>query len=219
MADRDLIERLAAEIILRMEGRAECPPIPAGVSSRHVHLSREDLCALFGEGYVLTKLRDLSQTGQFAANETLCLVGPRGTLGSVRVLGPVREKSQVEVSRTDAFLLGIAPPLRISGDTSGGANVLAIGPKGSLELRGSVIIAKRHIHMSPEDSLMFSVQDGDLVDVRGGGERGCLFYDTVVRVTPDSVLEFHLDTDEANAAGISSGTWVQLVRDSAEGKL
>lgn len=218
MVNRDLIERLAAEIISRMDVKTECPPIPAGVSNRHVHLSREDLEALFGKDYVLTKRNALSQTGQFAANETLCLVGPRGTLCNVRVLGPVRAESQVEISRTDAFLLGIDPPLRISGDVSGSASIVAIGPKGPFELKSRVIIAKRHIHMSPEDSLMFRVRDGERVGVRGGGERACLFCDTVVRVTPDSVLEFHLDTDEANAAGITNGTWVQLVRDSAEGK-
>ncbi len=181
-------------------------PIPIGVSAHHIHLSQEDLEKLFGPGYKLTPRAPLSQPGQFAAEEQVSLIGPKGRIDRVRVLGPVRNKTQVEIARTEEFRLGIDAPVRMSGDLSGSPGIIVEGPKGRIKLEEGVICAQRHIHMSPEDALRFGLRDGDVVRVRvEGKQREVIFGDVVVRVSPKYRLEMHLDTDEANAAEVSTG--------------
>lgn len=186
--------------------------VPVGISNRHLHLSQSDLEALFGEGHQLTPIKDLSQTGQFAADEVVTIVTKKGALQNVRVLGPVRGSTQVEISRTDSFALGVKPPVRDSGSLDGSASITIVGPKGSLQLEQGVIIALRHIHMSPEDAKVFGVKDKDTVTVKAGGDRGVTFNNVLVRVRDDFVLEMHIDTDEANAAGLGNGQEVEVYK-------
>ncbi len=185
-----------------------------GVSNRHVHLSQEDLERLFGKGYKLTPTKDLGQPGQFACDERVDLVGPKGgTIENVRILGPVRKNSQVEISRTDSFKLGInAPPVRDSGDVQGTPGIKIKGPNGEIELAKGVIIAKRHIHMLPSQAEHYGVKDKDLVSVYCDKEgRRLIFQDVLVRVSEKYALEFHVDTDEANAALLNNGDYVKIV--------
>ena len=188
--------------------------VPVGVSNRHIHLSRADLATLFGEGYELTPIKDLSQPGQYACKETLTIVGPSlRPIENVRVLGPVRGASQVEISATDSYVLKVKPPVRESGKIQGSAPIRIIGPKGVVELSEGCIIANRHIHMSPEDGIAFGVKDGDYVTVDVEGKRRTRWYDVQVRVHPDFRLEMHVDTDDANATGIGNGFKVKVVKD------
>ena len=187
--------------------------VPVGVSNRHIHLSTADLETLFGKGYELTPIKDLSQPGQFACKETLTIVGPSlRPIENVRVLGPVRKASQVEISRTDSFTLKVKPPVRESGDIAGSAPVTIIGPKGVVTLSEGCIIANRHIHMSTDEGAQFGLSDGDYVDVEVSGARRTKFYDVQVRVHKDFRLEMHIDTDDANAAGIGNGAIVKIVK-------
>ena len=187
--------------------------VPVGVSNRHIHLSTADLETLFGKGYELTPIKDLSQPGQFACKETLTIVGPSlRPIENVRVLGPVRKASQVEISRTDSFTLKVKPPVRESGDIAGSAPVTIIGPKGVVTLKEGCIIANRHIHMSTDEGAQFGLSDGQYVDVEVNGERRTKFYDVQVRVHKDFRLEMHIDTDDANAAGIGNGAKVKIVK-------
>lgn len=173
------------------------------ISARHVHISQEDLEVLFGKGHQLTPKKELSQPGQFAAEEKVTVVGPRGEL-KMTILGPVRKASQIEVSFTEARTLGISAPLRESGDTAGSAAIKLVGPEGEIELTEGVIVAKRHIHMLPQEAVNLGVQNGEIVNVKIESEgRSLVFGDTVVRVREDFALAMHIDTDEANAAGIS----------------
>jgi len=188
--------------------------IPVGVSARHIHLTQEDLDTLFGPGYELTKLKDLSQPGQFACKEQLTLIGPSlRAIEGVRILGPLRKRSQVEISKTDSVLLKVNAPVRESGDVSGSAPITIVGPKGIVSLKEGCILANRHIHMSPNDASRFNVKDGDYVavDTVGNGKRTTL-WDCQVRVNPNFVLEMHLDTDDANACGIGNGSKVKLIQ-------
>jgi len=180
-------------------------PIPIGVSARHVHLSQHDVEALFGEGYRLTPRVYLSQPGQYACEETVNLIGPKGKIERVRILGPPRRETQVEIARTDQYRLGIDAPIRSSGDLDGSPGITIEGPKGSITIPKGVICSVRHIHMSPEDALRFGLRDKDVVMVRVEGERPLIFGDVLVRVKPDFRLDMHIDTDEANAAGIVTG--------------
>ncbi len=187
--------------------------VPVGVSNRHIHLSQEHLETLFGKGYELTKLKDLSQPGQYACKEQLTIIGPSlKSIEGVRVLGPVRKESQVEISRTDSFTLKVKPPVRESGNIVGSAGVTIIGPKGLVTLKEGCILANRHIHMSLEDGNKFNVKDGEYVavEVNGDGKRTVL-YDVQVRVSDKFALEMHLDTDDANACGIGNGAKVKIV--------
>ncbi|MEW9669502.1 phosphate propanoyltransferase [Ammoniphilus sp. 3BR4] len=185
--------------------------IPIGISNRHIHLSQQDLFALFGENYELTNLKDLSQPGEFAAEETVTIIGPKGQISKVRVLGPVRKATQLEISKTDSILLGISAPIRMSGDLIGTPGIEIIGPKGSIKLNQGVIIAKRHIHMSPKDARIFGVKDREVVWVKTSGERALIFDQVVIRVSEKFHLEMHLDIDEANAAGLRNGDRVELL--------
>ncbi len=189
-------------------------PIIAGVSNRHVHLSREDLDLLFGKGYALTPTKDLGQPGQFACKEMVTIVGPKGSIENVRILGPERKDTQIEISLTDAFKLGVMPPVRDSGDIEGTPGITIIGPNGKLEKEKGVIIAKRHVHMHPSDAEKFGVKDKDIVKVIvEKGDRRLIFDDVLIRVSEKFALEFHVDTDEANAALLKTGDIVYIVEE------
>jgi acetate kinase len=185
-------------------------PIPVGISAHHVHLSQAHVEALFGAGHTLTRHADLVQPGQFACREQVTLVGPKARIERVRVLGPARGESQVEISRTEEFKLGIDAPIRASGDLSGTPGLKLEGPAGTVALERGVINALRHIHMSPEDALGFALRDKDVVRVQVEGPRSLVFGGVLVRVHPEFRLEMHIDTDEANAAEISAGAVAHL---------
>lgn len=182
------------------------PRIIIEVSARHVHLCREHLDALFGKGYELTPNRPLSQPGEFVAEERLQIAGPREMLHHVAVLGPLREKTQVEITLTEARKIGLKPPIRESGHLDGSASCRLIGPKGEVELPEGVIVAKRHLHLATKDALELGVKNGDIVSVKvNSPERQTIFGDVVARVSDKYACTMHLDTDEGNAAGVSSG--------------
>jgi acetate kinase len=178
--------------------------IPVGISAHHVHLTQEHVEMLFGPGRTLTWFADLTQPGQYACQEKVNLIGPKGRIDNVRVLGPVRPESQVEIARTEEFKLGIDAPIRHSGDLDGTPGIQLEGPNGCVRLDHGVICAMRHIHMSPEDAMAFAVRDRDVVRIRVPGERSLIFGDVVVRVHPDFRLDMHIDTDEANAAQLGA---------------
>lgn len=188
--------------------------IPVGVSNRHIHLTAADVEILFGKGYELQPMKELSQPGQYACKEQLTIVGPSmRAIEKVRVLGPVRKATQVEISRTDSFTLKVKAPVRESGKIAGSAPITIVGPKGVISIPEGCIIANRHIHMSPEDGKRFGVKDGEYVDVEvDAGERRTKWYDVQVRVHPEFRLEMHVDTDDANAVGLSCGGKVRIVR-------
>lgn len=213
--DNNLVAEIVGRVMQQLgENNANTDnEVPVGVSNRHIHLSVADLETLFGKGYELTPIKDLSQPGQFACKETLTIVGPSlRPIENVRVLGPVRKNSQVEISRTDSFTLKVKPPVRESGDISGSAPITIIGPKGVVTLKEGCIIANRHIHMSLDEGKQFGLSDGQYVDVEVNGERRTKFYDVQVRVHKDFRLEMHIDTDDANAAGIGNGAKVKIVK-------
>lgn len=186
--------------------------VPIGVSARHVHLTQEDVETLFGSGYELTKKKEL-MGGQFASNEVVTIVGLKlRAMENVRILGPVRKASQVEISATDAIKLGIKTPIRESGDIKGSAPIAIVGPKGVVYLQEGCIIAKRHIHMSPEDALTAGVNNGDTVSIKVENERGTTFNHVQIRVDKTYTLEMHIDTDEANAAKISTGDTAIIIK-------
>jgi putative phosphotransacetylase len=188
--------------------------IPVGVSNRHIHLTREHTDILFGKGYELQPLKDLSQPGQYACKECLTIIGPSlRPIENVRVLGPLRKDTQVEISRTDSYTLKVKPPVRESGKVAGSAGVTIVGPKGVVTIKEGCIIANRHIHMSLEDGARFGVKDCDYVTVDVNGERRTRFYDVQVRVSDAFRLEMHVDTDDANAAGIGNGAKVHIVKE------
>ena len=172
-------------------------------SARHAHVTKEDLETLFGAGYQLTVKRDLSQPGQFLSDEKVKLIGPKGEIDRVSILGPIRLNTQVELSFTDARSLGIAPPVRESGDICGSACVTIVGPNGQVEICEGAIVAKRHLHLTPEDCEKFGVSDKQLVSVKLPGERSVTFNQVVVRSSPNFRARMHIDFDEANAAGLA----------------
>lgn len=186
--------------------------VMVGISARHLHLTKEHLEILFGKGYELTKKKDL-MGGQFAAEECVTIVGKKlSPIEKVRILGPLRSNTQVEISKTDALKLGVDAPVRESGNIEGSAPITIIGPKGALSLSEGCIVAKRHIHMSPEDAEKFGLKDNDLVSVKLEGERGGFFSNVKVRVNKSFTLEMHIDTDEANAMAIKCGSLLEIVK-------
>ena len=210
------VAELVKKIVAEMEGAPakSANEIPVGISNRHIHLSAADVETLFGAGYQLTPLKELSQPGQYACKETLTLVGPSmRAIEGVRVLGPVRKSSQVEISKTDSFQLKVNPPVRESGKTEGSAPVTIIGPKGVVSLKDGCFIANRHIHMSPDEAARFGVKDCDYIDVDVcSGTRKTRWFDVQIRVHKDFRLEMHVDTDDANSAGIKNGSIVTVVK-------
>ncbi|MED5369636.1 MAG: acetate/propionate family kinase [Myxococcota bacterium] len=214
------IARDTARIAQEMDKLEPAPPIPIGVSARHIHLTQEAVELLFGPGHTLTPRSPLSQPGQFACEEKLTLVGPKRNIEGVRVLGPVRPKCQVEVSRTDEFFLGIDAPIRASGDVANTPGITLKGPAGTLTLQEGLICAWRHIHMTPADAERYGVKHGDIVDVRIPSDgRDLTFGDVMIRVKDSYKLEMHIDTDEANAAQIERGATGVLVGTGSEGTL
>ncbi len=185
--------------------------IPVEVSARHIHLSQKDLNKLFGENYELRTQKQLSQVGQFAAEETVKLIGPKGEINNVRILGPVREKTQIEVSITDFIKLGIKPVLRASGDLIGSANIIITSSASEIESDG-LIVAKRHLHLSPNEAKVLGVKNGQEVKIRVSGPREIIFGNVLVRVDDNFKLSFQLDTDEANAAYVIQSTFGELVK-------
>lgn len=209
------IARVVLEVMSGMTGAKENEDmlVPVGVSNRHVHLTRADVEKLFGTGYTLTPMKDLSQPGQYACKETVTIIGPSmRPIENVRVLGPERSASQVEISATDSYVLKVKPPVRESGKIEGSASVKIVGPRGIVELPEGCIIANRHIHMSLEDAKKFGLEDGDYVDVLANGTRKTMWYDVQVRAHKSFVLEMHVDTDDANAVGIGNGAKVKLIK-------
>ncbi len=185
--------------------------VPVGISNRHLHLSKEDLAKLFGENYSLTPIKDLTQKGQFAAKETVSLQTPKGELPNVRILGPTRPETQIEISMTDGFKLGIQAPIRESGQIQGSPGITMKGPLGSVVINQGVIIASRHIHIDEADAKKYNVTNGQIVAVSTDGPRGMIFKNVVIRVRHDFVTDFHIDTDEANAAGLKNGDQVKVI--------
>lgn len=218
----ELTEQMIREAVRRAVAQMEAAPaddtVPVGVSNRHIHLTHADVERLFGPGYRLTPIKDLSQPGQFACKEQVTLIGPSmRAIEGVRVLGPERKASQVEISRTDAYHLKLNPPVRESGRLEGSAPITVVGPKGVLVLAEGCIIANRHIHMSPDDAARFGVRDFDRVTVDlPDAPRRTRWYDVQVRVSPDFRLEMHIDTDDANSAGIGNGARVRVIKDAGQ---
>ncbi len=182
-------------------------------SARHVHVTKEALEILFGEGYELTVKKNLSQPGQFASEERVAVIGSKGQFPAVSILGPVRPETQVELSASDARSIGVAAPIRESGDIAGSGACKLVGPKGEVEISEGVIVAKRHIHATPEDAAALGVSDKEIVNVKVESDgRSLIFGDVVVRVSPKYALAMHIDTDESNAAGVTPGMQVEIVK-------
>ncbi len=199
---------------VRKQGSSQQEPrkVVCGVSVRHIHLCPEHVDVIFGKGYEMQVLKELYQPGSYAYKETVTLVGPRlNALQNIRVLGPLRDKTQVELAKTDCIILGIDAPVKPSGQIAGTASAVVIGPKGVIYLKNGVIRANRHLHLSSEDSGYFGVKDNALVDVRVSGPKGLTFNNVQVRVSPESKSEMHVDTDDGNAADIVNGTMVEIV--------
>jgi putative phosphotransacetylase len=206
-----LIEALQnnAPTAVATEDRLE---IPVGVSNRHIHLSQEDLNRLFGEGYQLTKVKDLLQPRQCACKETVTICGPNGAIEKIRILGPIRSKTQVEILAGDCFKLGVKTEPRLSGDLQGTPGITIIGPKGSVQIKDGLIVAQRHIHMTPEDAKHFGVADGQFVSIEVHGPRGGILKNVAVRANDASQLECHLDIEEANALNVNSNTKITIIK-------
>lgn len=213
--DTKQIEEIIMDVLKKQADNIktnEKPFIPIGISNRHIHLSRPDLDICFGESYELTPIKDLNQPGQYACKETMTICGPKGAIEKVRVLGPVREKTQVEILAKDNFTLGINAPLRISGDISSSASLTLIGPKGSVQLKEGTIIAKRHIHMTKDDAKKHGVDDGQIVSIQIAGERGGIYDNVIIRSNDNSATECHLDMEEANAFGITNDSKLRIIK-------
>ncbi|TCL62955.1 putative phosphotransacetylase [Hydrogenispora ethanolica] len=186
--------------------------VPVGISNRHVHVTQADLETLFGKGYELKPLKPLSQPGQFAAEEVVNIIGPKKSIDKVRILGPVRSATQVEISRTDSFTLGVNAPVRDSGSVSGSAGVILEGPQGRVELKEGVIIAQRHLHLHTDEAAELGLKDKEWISVQFDGERSITFNKVLVRVHPNFAKDLHLDTDEANAAGLNNGDLGTIIK-------
>lgn len=230
--DQEILNRIVKEVFARLsvsEGSAASPEpkpshehgvaansakIPVGVSVRHVHICKKDLDTLFGPGSELHPFRELYQPGEYAAQETVSLAGPKmRVLEKVRILGPMRDRSQVELARTDAIFLGIDAPVRMSGDLKGSAPITLIGPKGVVELKEGCIRAMRHVHMNPKEAASFGLKNGDVVKLRVGGPSGVTFDNVVIRLSDKVRLQVHLDTDEGNVADIHCNQEVEIIKE------
>lgn len=187
--------------------------VVVGVSNRHIHLSQEDLEKLFGVGYKLTRMKDMKQPGQFAAQETVTIEGKKGKFEGVRILGPVRKETQVEISISDSFKLGVKPPIRESGKLDNTPGIKIIGPNGTIVKERGVIVAGRHIHMPKFIADIRGYKDGEIVRVETSGERKTVLYNVLLRVGSNMAKEIHLDMDEANAAGLKNNDYVKIIRD------
>jgi propanediol utilization protein len=208
----DMITETIYREILPKKESSNLFSIPVEISNHHVHLTRDSLDILYGKNYELTKLRDLSQPGEFASNEQVNIVGANmRVIEKVRILGPLREYTQAELSITDGYFLGLELPTRISGNIKGSPPIIFIGPKGVLTLSEGAIRAARHIHMTPKDAESYQVKNGDKVKVEVSGEHGVIYKDVAIRVSPKSKLAFHLDTDEANAGNVKGNSLAKIL--------
>lgn len=205
MIARETLRVLTRDYLVKASDACRQAPVPIEVSAHHIHLSAPHVEALFGSGHQLTRHADLSQPGQYACKEQLTIVGPKGRIERVRVLGPVRKATQVEIAMTEQFRLGIQPPIRESGDIDGSPGCTLEGPAGSVDVDKGVICALRHIHMTPADALRYGVRDKSTVRIRVKGDRELIFGDVRIRVDPSYALAMHIDTDEANAANLRNG--------------
>lgn len=205
-----LVKLITQKVIEKLNENEEIL-IPIGISNRHIHLCREDLNHLFGKGYELTKIKDLKQPGQFAADEVVTIKGPKGEFKKVRILGPLRDETQVEISISDGFKLGINPPIKESRKLDNTPGITIIGPKGSIEVKKGTIAALRHIHMTPETASKLNIRDKDEVSVEISGIRKAVLGNVLVRVSDKYTLEMHLDMDEANACLVKNGDLVKIV--------
>lgn len=192
------------------ETRAQ-KPVVANISNRHIHLCAADCEKLFGPGHNLTKIKDLIQPGEFACDETVKITGPKGDIEKVRILGPLRAATQVEISLTDSIKIGAKAPVRSSGNVAGSAAITITGPAGTVVLKEGCIIAKRHVHMTTADAAFYGLKDNELISIKFGGERGLIFDNVIARVSDKMRLECHLDVDEANAAGLKNGDMVVIL--------
>lgn len=208
---RQILRELAAPGAHPVVAAPQILEIPVGISNRHVHLSREDMDVLFGYGSTLTRMKAVKQPGQYAAEETVILRGPKGELQRVRVLGPLRSATQIEISVSDSFTLGVKAPLRMSGDLQDSPGIEIVGPHGRVMKSDGAIVAWRHIHISPTDAAQFALRDGMEIDVRINGYRGGILSHVLVRVSADAVLEMHIDVEEANGFGLRNGDCVRRV--------
>ncbi len=208
----ELITKLVLESLEQAKEKGNGFVVPVGISARHIHLTQEHVDALFGDGYQLTKKKEL-MGGQFASNELVTIVGVKlRAIENVRILGPVRKASQVEISKTDAIKLGIKAPIRESGDTKGSSPIAIVGPKGAIYLQEGCIVAMRHIHMSPKDARAAGVTDGEIVSVKADNERGTILNHVKIRVDESFTMEMHIDTDEANGSNIMQGSTVSIIK-------
>lgn len=208
----EMITKMVIEALDQNKEKGQGYMVPIGVSARHIHLTQQDVETLFGPGYQLTKKKEL-MGGQFASNERVTIVGLKlRAIENVRILGPVRSASQVEISATDAIKLGIKAPIRESGDTKGSAPIALVGPAGALYLKEGCIIAARHIHMTPAEAAAAGVHDGDYVSVKVDNDRGTVFNKVKIRVHESFSLEMHIDTDEANASHIAQGDTAVIIK-------
>ncbi|HFI2473004.1 ethanolamine utilization phosphate acetyltransferase EutD [Streptococcus iners] len=207
MEIKELIDKIATRVQDELEGSFEIE-----ASGRHIHLSQEDLETLFGKDYSLTKAKDLSQPGQFACKERLTILGPKGSFQNVVILGPVRGATQVEVSLTDCLKLGVNAPIRESGQIEDTPGIVLINGSKVVSLDKGLIVAKRHIHMTPEDAAKANVVNKEIVQVQVGGERGLIFDDVVIRVHPKFATYMHIDYDEANACGYKKGMRGRIIK-------
>lgn len=208
--DEAVIREIVRKVLDQYGGKEE--GIVVGVSNRHLHLTRKDFELLFGAGSQLTKIKDLTQIGEFASGQTVSIIGPKGKIENVRVLGPFRENTQVEISKSDAFLLGIKVPVRESGKVESTPGIILEGPCGQITKENGLIVALRHVHMDPKYAEQNGIKNGDMICVKAAGERALIFDRVLARVSPKFRLEMHIDTDEANASDLKSGDLVQLVK-------
>ncbi len=215
--DRDIIKKEITKLVLEELKYSrllfqDYSKIPVSISARHLHLCREDLDALFGKGYELTFNRNISQPGQFASNEKVTLISEKNRIENVRILGPLRNRTQVELSKSETRLLGIKPFVRSSGDLKNTPGLILEGPKGRITLKEGVIIPDRHIHMTPKDAENYGVEDGQRVEVKVEGRKGGVLSNVTIRVSSRYKLDFHIDTDDANAFFINNGDMLEIIK-------
>ena len=210
--DRSSIERAVTLAVCSSLAKQGQYYIPTASSARHMHISAKDLEKLFGSGYRLTQNKELTQPGQFACNEKVTVKGPKGEIKNVRILGPEREQTQVEISVTDSYKLGIKPEIRMSGDIKGTPGAVIAGPAGQIELSEGVIVSARHVHINEEQAALYNLKNADIVSLKKSGSRETIYGNVLVRCGNTHSLELHIDTDEANAAMLKNGELLELIR-------
>lgn len=208
----EVMSAIVDEVVRRIQRLNDPWQVVVGVSNRHIHLCAEHFYALFGQDASLTNVKDLIQTGQYAAAEKVTIQTPKGAIKNVRILGPLRKQTQVEISQTDCIALGVNAPMRESGQLSGTPGITLVGPNGTVTLNEGVIVAQRHVHLNPERAAQLSIVNGEMVDIAVDSPRGLTFQNVVARVSPDYMPEIHVDTDEANAAGLKTGDYAKIIK-------